>query len=175
MTNNSDKPVDDDSQPEVNFSFDQSAGDAIGKGLDALKDVFAGFAGMAQQMAGSDEMRNLQAGQWLAQVASSIEEVCTGIRDDNAVPAGKSGEMTCFLERLETEVKGSKAEDQLESLQQRLKKTSQLMNRLNKKNTLPSESELQTLQETLGYFRATAVSINPSGAADDGHNADTTD
>ncbi|MCP4787317.1 MAG: hypothetical protein GY903_14010 [Fuerstiella sp.] len=153
-----------DPEQEINFSFEGDVGDALGKGMDALKSVLGGFAGMVQDAIGPEGMRNLEASQWLTQVASCMEEVAAGLRDSGAVPAGKAGEVSCFLDRIEEETKGSKFESQLSSLRQKLEDASQTIQRASGSGSAAvSEQDISGLTDSAGYFNAAAASVALAG------------
>lgn len=158
----------DDSQnkqkQEVNFQFDGDGvkldgdvGEAIGKGVDALKSLIGGFAQMAQDMIGPEGMKTLQAAQWLSQVAASIQQTADGLRDSDKVPLGKSGEIACFLERLEAELQGSKFETQQPSFRTRLETCSEIVERTAESDHAASSSDLKQLNDAVGYFHAAAA------------------
>jgi len=155
-------------EPEVTFSFDSNVGDAIQGGMDALKMVMEGVVSAAQEMVGPEGMRNLEASQWLAQVATTVEEIATGL-EQKAPLAGKAGEIACFLEQVESEVKGSKFQAQLPSFRQRLEEVTQLLDRPGGEGSSPpTADELKQLNDSAGYFRAaasTAVPISPESSS----------
>jgi len=158
----SDKGKDNTPQPDVTFSADGDVGEAVGQGMEALKMVLGGIVDMAQGLVGPEGMRGFEAGQWLAQVGASIEEIATALREQETVPAGKGGEITCFLERIDAELKGSKFESQTPAFRQRLEEISQLLERAGAEETSrPTAGDLQQLTNSAGYFRAAASSAVP--------------
>jgi len=157
-----DQGPDDKPQPEVTFSVDGNVGEAVGQGMEALKMVLGGVVNMAQELVGPEGMRNFEASQWLAQVGASIEEIATAFREQETVPAGKGGEITCFLERIDTELKGSKFESQIPAFRRRLEEISQLLDRAGAEETArPTAGDLERLTDSAGYFRAAASSALP--------------
>lgn len=157
------------SAQEFNFSFDGDAGDALGQGMEALKSVLGGIVGAVKEAIGPEGIRNLEASQWLTQAASCLEAVATGLREQGKVPAGKAGELTCFLERVRDEVKGSKFESQLSSLRQRLEDALQLVERSGgAEGSAVSEQDINRLSDSAGYFNAAAASVAISAATGKG-------
>lgn len=75
------------SDQEFNFSFDGDVGDALGQGMDALKSVLGGIVDAVQDAIGPEGMRNLEAAQWLTQVATWLESVATGLREQDTAIA----------------------------------------------------------------------------------------
>jgi len=158
----SDQGYDKTQQPEVTFSVDGNVGEAVGQGMDALKMVLGGIVNMAQELVGPEGMRNFEASQWLAQAGASIEEVANGIREQGAAPAGKGGEITCFLERVDAELKGSKFESQIPSFRQRLNDTLQFIERTgDTESSAPDAQDINRLADSAGYFHAAAASVAP--------------
>ncbi len=153
-----------DSEQEINISFDGDVGDALGKGMEALKTVLGGFAGMVQDAIGPEGIRNLEASQWLTQVASCMDEIAAGLRDNGVVPSGKAGEVACFLDRIEEETKGSKFESQLASLRQKLEDVSNTIKRASGSDSAAvSEQDINGLADSAGYFNAAAASVALAG------------
>lgn len=144
---------------EVKFSFDaDDVGQAFGKGMDALKQVMGGFVEMAKEMVGPEMMRNLEASQWLSQVANSLEEAADGLRESGSAPPGKSGEISCFIERLDAETQGSKFESQRESFLSHLDGAHQLVKQLTTAETdVEHAGKIRQLEDAAGYFRAAAA------------------
>lgn len=160
-------PDESNAKPEqkFNFSFNGEAGDALGQGMDALKSVLGGFVNMVKEAIGPEGIRNLEASQWLTHAASCMSEVATGLRELGAVPAGKAGELTCFRERVDAEIRGSKFESQLPSLRQRLDDALQFIEqRSGSEGSAVSEQDINRLSDSAGYFNAAAASVALAGS-----------
>lgn len=152
-------------EQKFNFSFKGEPGDALGQGMDALKSVLGGFVNMVKEAIGPEGLRNLEASQWLTQAAACMTEVATGLRERGAVPTGKAGELTCFRERVDAEIRGSKFESQLPSLRQRLDDALQFIEqRSGSEGSAVSERDINRLSDSAGYFNAAAASVVLSGS-----------
>ena len=162
------KPSDKNSnnaEEQIHITPDGDVGEALEKGMDALKSVFGGIVDMVQDTIGPDGMKNLGAAQWLTQVASSLEEAATGLRD-GAVPSGKAGEISCFVDRLEDELKGSKFESQMSTLRDRLQKALQAIERVSGTESPISSGDVDMVADAAGYFTAAASSVTPAGGSE---------
>lgn len=142
---------------EFKFQIDPKAGAAIQEGLqggvDAIQQLFSGFVKSIQDAMGPEMLRNISAGQWLAQVAACLESVASAWRAGEPAPADKAGELACYLERLAGEIHDSRVEDQLPALQDRLDKVLQAIDR--------GEIDLRGAAHAAGYFQAAAKSALP--------------
>ena len=132
-------------------------------GVDMIQRLFTGFVKSLQDAMGPDMLKNISAGQWLQQVAVSLEEVCDAWRAGQPTPAGKSGELACFVERLEEEIQGSRVANQLAALRERLVKAIAALEQASPES---QSSSLRLLSETVGYFQATARSALPVSVGD---------
>ncbi len=94
--------------------------EGLHSGVDVIQGLFSGFVKSIQDAMGPDMLKNLSAGQWLLQVAASLEEICDAWRSGQPTPAGKAGELACYVERLEEEIQGSRVANQLVPLRERL-------------------------------------------------------
>ncbi|MBP85804.1 MAG: hypothetical protein CMJ64_03665 [Planctomycetaceae bacterium] len=154
-------------QPEINFSFDGDVGDAIGKGVDSLKSLLGGIVDAVQEAMGPEMIQNLAAAQWLSQVAACLESAATGLREQGSVPFGTAGELTCFQERAEAELKGSKFKAQLPQMQQRLKGALDLVEQCSANaDAAPSDLDIRKVADNAGYFKAAAASAVPISPSD---------
>jgi hypothetical protein len=157
-------------KPEINFSFDGDVSDAIGKGVDTLKSVLGGIVNAVQEAMGPEMMQNLAAAQWLSQAAACLESAAKGLREQGSVPPGTAGELTCFQERAEAELKGSKFKTQLPQMQQRLQAALDLVEQCSSApDATPSDQDICKIADAAGYFKAAAASavpISPSNESD---------
>lgn len=127
---------------------------ALQGGLAAMQKMFEGIAKMAQGFAGPEGMKNLQAGQWLARVAASLDEAAK----PGAALAGKAGEADFFLEGLSAELADSKFAAQEAALRTRLVAARHAIH----------TADARTLTEAAGYFRAAANTAIPLPAGAEG-------
>jgi hypothetical protein len=144
------------------LEFDMKEGVELGEtleaGLGAIKGVLGGFFNMAQELLGPEGMKNLEAARWLAHVAASLDDLATSLADDSLVPVGKAGELTCFLERVDDELDGSKFATQAASIEARLKEAAAIANDWDR--AAPAESrnvQLERINNSVGYLRAAAA------------------
>ena len=121
----------------------------------AMKKLFEGFATVAKQAIGPELLRNLEAASWLGRVATCLDETGASLNQPPTVVAGKSGELACYLEQLDAEVKGSRFESQEDALRHRIEGVVQAI--IGKSQTDAS----RTVAEAAGYFRAAANSVGP--------------
>ena len=132
-------------------------------GVNMIQSLFTGFVKSIQDAMGPDMLKNLSAGQWLVQVAASLEEICDAWRAGQPTPAGKSGELACYIERLEEEIQGSRVANQLSALRERL---SNAIAALDHASPESQSSSLRSLSDTVGYIQATAKSAMPVQVGD---------
>lgn len=147
---------------ENTFKIDAKIGDAFQGGMDALQKAFAGFVDMAKKAVSPEVMRNLEAGQWLGQVAACVDEAAAGLRESAKLPSGKAGELACHLERLDVELKSSKFEGQQAELRRRLESVVQGLDRAAETSGL-NVIEAKKLAEVAGYFHAASKSVSSLG------------
>ena len=159
-SNNADDKQQHEVEETINIPVDGDVGDALEKGMDALKSVFGGIVDMVQDTIGPDGMKNLGAGQWLTQVSTSLEEAAKSLRD-GAVSAGKAGELSCFLDRIEEELTGSKFESQLPSMLQKLQTALTVV----QSGDSSDLAGIDAVADAAGYFSAAASSIVSTGSS----------
>ena len=156
MTPSDDLNKHGDSAPTSNVDL----GKALEGGMAALQKVFEGIATAAKKAIGPDVLRNFEAAAWIGRVAGCLEETTVALKDAPANVAGKSGELACYLEQLETEIRGSKFVNQQASLRQRLDGVVQAL-------AGDPSGAAQKAAEAAGYFRASANSVGPVPAPSD--------
>ena len=127
-------------------------------GVNMIQSLFTGFVKSIQDAMGPDMLKNLSAGQWLVQVATSLEEVCEAWRAGQPTPSGKSGELACYIERLDEEIQGSRVANQLAALRERL---SNAIAAVDQASPDAQPNSLRLLSDTVGYIQATAKSAMP--------------
>lgn len=142
---------------EFKIDIDPKIGDKIQEGLqggvDVLQGLFSGFVKSIQEAMGPEMMRNLAASQWLGQVAASLDEVAAAWRTGAPTPPGKSGELSCYAERLPEEVKGSRVEGQTDALRNWLELAKNAIER--------DDTQSRSVADAAGYFNAAAKSAMP--------------
>jgi hypothetical protein len=152
---------------EFKIDIDPKIGEKLQEGLqggvDVIQSLFSGFVKSIQDAMGPDMLKNISAGQWLLQVAASIDEVCDAWRSGQPTPAGKSGELACYIERLEEEIQGSRVANQLAALRERLSNAIAALDQLSPES---QSSSLRLLSDTVGYIQATAKSAMPVSMGD---------
>ena len=148
-------------KPELKFSFEKDLGGALQGGMEAIKKLFEGFATMAQGLVGPEAVRNFEAGQWLERVAICLDETAALLREASQVTPEKTGELTCFLERVEEELKGSKFASQQSALHQRLQNIHDQISTPG--DSVPFRVQATQVAEAAGYFHAAAKSAIPAG------------
>ncbi len=142
---------------EFKIDIDPKIGEKLQEGLqggvDVLQGLFSGFVKSIQDAMGPEMMRNLEASQWLGQVAASLDEVAVAWRAGAPTPSGKSGELSCYAERLAEEIRGSRVEGQADSLRNWLELAKSAIER--------DDSQSRSVADAAGYFSATAKSAMP--------------
>ena len=148
---------------EFKIEIDPKIGEAFQGGLqggvDALGQLFTGLMKSITNAVGPELVRNVSASQWLEQVATSLDEVAAAWRSDQATPVGKSGELTCYLDRIAEEVAGSRVESQLAALRDRLTQVLALVDN--------EQRDLKIVTNVAGYFHASAKSAMPNQSGND--------
>lgn len=145
----------------VEFRFDEQFKGSLESGLGALQQVFAGFAKMAQNVAGTEVVRNLTAGTWLGSVADCLEAIASS----GTVSGAQAGELACHVERLSEELAGSKFAGQAASISSRLNAAVAVIESASKSDGRIAAADLQSVATTAGYFRAAAKSVISVSAA----------
>ncbi len=140
----------------TNAGVDVGAG--FQAGLDVLGKALAGIVQAAKDAIGPELLRNLAAGQLFQQIATCLDEAAKAIEQSGTCPPQNRGQLMCYLERLEAEIKGSKFEAQGVALQGRLEKTVGLLSDSN------APSAAKQIAEIAGYFHAAASSAAPVSA-----------
>jgi hypothetical protein len=138
---------------DINSKVNEKLQEGLQGGVDALQNFFTGFVKSIQTAIGPEVMRSLSASQWLGQVAASLEEVAAAWRADSPTPPGKSGELSCYAERVIEEVKGSRVEGQSEALCEWLEIAMQAIDR--------EDTQSRSVADAAGYFNAAAKSAMP--------------
>ena len=142
---------------EFKFQIDPKIGESLQGGLqggfEAIGQLLTGFVQSIKDAVGPELMRNLSAGQWLATVAASLEEIASAWQVGQPTPSGKSGELACFLERLAEEVQGSRVEGQEAALRERLAQALAMIE--------SDQSDARIVSKAAGYFQAAAKSAMP--------------
>lgn len=160
--NESNPKMEGESKNDFRIDIDPKVGEKIQEGLqggvDMIQSLFTGFVKSIQDAVGPEMLKNVSAGQWLLQVAASLNEVCDSWRAGQATLAGKSCELACYIERLEEEIQGSRVANQLAALQERL---SNAIAALDQASPESQSSSLRLLSDTVGYIQATAKSAMP--------------
>jgi hypothetical protein len=155
------------SKNDFRIDIDPKVGEKIQEGLqggvDMIQSLFTGFVKSIQDAMGPDMLKNVSAGQWLLQVASSLDEVCDAWRVGQPTPAGKTGELACYVERLEEEIQGSRVANQLTALRDRLNSAIAALDQASPES---QSSSLRLLSDTVGYIQATAKSAMPVSMGD---------
>jgi hypothetical protein len=150
---------------DFKIEIDPKLGDSVQGGLDAIQKVFAGFVQTIKDTIGPETLRNLEAGNWLEQLAVCLDQIAVGLRDIGAVPPDKAGELAFYLEQWESAVQGSKFESQQAALRQRLDGVRQAVERVPEGN---AAQEAKVLTEAAGYFHAAAKTAVPLQFGGDG-------
>jgi hypothetical protein len=147
----------DGTKKTVEFKFDGNVGNSLQAGFGALQQVFEGFAKMAQNAIGPELVKNLQAGGWLGSVADTLDAIAAS--NGSGVPGAQAGELACYIERLESELTGSKFAPQLGSFRNRLESAAAATERAMQSGGGISREDAQIVAAAAGYFRASAKSV----------------
>lgn len=143
-----------DIDPKIGEKFQEG----LQSGVDVIQGLFSGFVKSIQDAMGPDMVKNMSAGQWLLQVAASLDEINDAWRAGHSTPTGKSGELACYIERLEEEIQGSRVANQLATLRERLRNAIAALDHASPDS---QSSSLRMLSDTVGYIQATAKSAMP--------------
>ena len=140
------------------FEFDPKTGDGLQKGMEALQQVFGGFVKSIKDAIGPEMMRNLEAAQWLGQLAECLEQIATGLKESGEVPSESAGQLEFFVDQWDSALQGSKLESNQESLRKRLESAQQAI-----VQTTPDTASRQAavIAQAAGYFHAAARSVVP--------------
>ena len=123
-------------------------------GLDAIQKVFAGLVTAVKNAIGPEMLRMLEAGNFLSQVGTCLDETAAALRESGTCPPEKLGELACLRERLAVELKGSKFEGQTTALRERLEMAGQAA----------TAGDARSLAVVAGYFHAAAKTAAPAPA-----------
>ena len=138
---------------EFKIDIDPKLGQSLQGGVDAIQQLFAGFVNTIKESVGPDMLKNLSTAAWLTQVADSLEQVNSAQQAGEPIPESKSGEIACYLERLDAELKGSRVEGQANSLRDRLARVQTGLEQ--------QQLDRRTLGDAIGFFQAAAKSVVP--------------
>lgn len=140
------------------FEFDSKTGDGLQKGMEALQQVFGGFVKSIKDAMGPEVIRNLEAAQWLGQLAECLEQIATGLKASGEVPSESAGQLEFLADQWDGALVGSKLESNQESLRKRLESAQQAILQTTP-DTASRQAEL--IAQTAGYFQAAAKSVLP--------------
>jgi hypothetical protein len=138
---------------EFKIDIDPKLGQSLQGGVDAIQQLFAGFVNTIKESVGPDMLKNLSTAAWLTQVADSLEQIMTAQQAGEPIPESKSGEIACYLERLDAELKGSRVEGQSNSLRDRLVRVQTGLEQ--------QQLDRRALGDAIGFFQAAAKSVVP--------------
>ncbi len=82
-----------------------------------------------------------------------LEQIMTAQQARETIPESKSGEVACYLERLDAELKGSRVEGQANSLRERLTRVQTGLEQ--------QQLDRRALGDAIGFFQAAAKSVVP--------------
>ena len=150
-------------------SADDKSGDGLQSGLAAFGKMLEGLVKMAGGV-GAETIRNGLAASWLDGVATSLEDAVKTTLDTRKPPSGRSGEVACFLDRVEAELKETKYESQTAGFRQQLQDASELLKRLHvPAETTTFDADIGKLSDVAGYFRGAAGSRQTQTASSSGN------
>lgn len=162
--NESNKNSSSDRPGEFKIEFDSQSGDGLQKGMEALQQVFGGFVQSIKDAIGPEMIRNMEAAQWLDQLATCLEEIATGLRETGSVPPEAAGKLAFHVDGWDSSLKGSKLEARQAALRERLQTAEQAIQQVTQDN---AEHQAALVGQAAGYFRAAAKSIIPMQAGGD--------
>lgn len=164
MTDENDTPPDiDQPSEEFKIDIDPRIGESLQGGMDALGKVFGGLVGAIKDAVGPELMRSMEVASWLGQLASCLDDMASGLKSNNELPAESSGQFAFYVEQFSSSLDGSRLASQKASLQLQLENARQAV----ASAVSDPDASAGALAQASGYFKAAAASLVPIQSKED--------
>lgn len=143
--------------PDIKIDLNESLGEGLQNGFDAIGKVFGGLVGAIKDAVGPELMKTLELANWLGQLAECLEKISVGLNSDGSVPDEPAGQLLFYVDQFDATLDGSKLEAQKPAFQQHLSQCQQAL----KDAAVDASLAAKTLAKSAGYFKAAAASCVP--------------